>query len=197
MRSFSLSRAPLAVRKGMLRSRGQFLLMADADGASAFGDVDKLLAQAKRVESEQKKTKSGTASSQWKDGDGLVVAVGSRAHLSSESSADGDDAHADASTGTVGGGGRVKRSPIRRFLMWGFRTLLSFAVGSAGIKDTQCGFKLFSRSAARLLFPVQVRTVIALDSMYYHSHFFHELTHRSTTPCSTSNAGPLMSNLFT
>jgi dolichyl-phosphate beta-glucosyltransferase len=39
--------------------------------------------------------------------------------------------------------------------MWGFHTFLSIMIGGAGIKDTQCGFKLFSRQAARQLFPVQ------------------------------------------
>jgi dolichyl-phosphate beta-glucosyltransferase len=106
-----------AVRKGALRARGQFVLMADADGATQFADVDALLDRVGRIV-----TPAGEG-----------VAIGSRAHLG-------------------GGDGSVKRSPLRRLLMWGFHTYMSLAVGGAGIADTQCGFKLFTRPSARRLF---------------------------------------------
>ncbi|XP_013780915.1 dolichyl-phosphate beta-glucosyltransferase-like [Limulus polyphemus] len=62
----------------------------------------------------------------------MVVVVGSRAHLEKESIA--------------------QRSVFRTFLMFGFHFVVwLFAV--RGIRDTQCGFKLFTREAARLLFP--------------------------------------------
>eukprot|EP01106_Pelomyxa_sp_JSP_P016253 TRINITY_DN5978_c0_g1_i1.p1 TRINITY_DN5978_c0_g1~~TRINITY_DN5978_c0_g1_i1.p1 ORF type:complete len:238 (+),score=63.67 TRINITY_DN5978_c0_g1_i1:160-873(+) len=64
-----------------------------------------------------------------------AVAVGSRAHLHS---AEGD----------------VKRSWFRLVLMVGFHALVRLLCGGA-IKDTQCGFKLFTRDAARRLFPNQ------------------------------------------
>uniref|UniRef100_A0A0K8R6P3 Dolichyl-phosphate beta-glucosyltransferase n=1 Tax=Ixodes ricinus TaxID=34613 RepID=A0A0K8R6P3_IXORI len=61
-----------------------------------------------------------------------AVVVGSRAHLEKESMAE--------------------RSILRTFLMLGFHLLVwLFAV--RGVRDTQCGFKLFSREAARYLFP--------------------------------------------
>jgi dolichyl-phosphate beta-glucosyltransferase len=48
----------------------------------------------------------------------------------------------------------VQRSLLRNILMYGFHTVLRvFGVGH--IRDTQCGFKLFSRAAARQLFPLQ------------------------------------------
>jgi len=108
-----------AVRKGVTRARGQYVLMADADGATRFADVDTLLAEVGRVVAP--------------NGEG--VAIGSRAHA-------------------AGAEGKAKRSPLRRVLMWGFHTYMSLMVGGSGIKDTQCGFKLFTRPAARKLFDV-------------------------------------------
>jgi len=68
-----------------------------------------------------------------KDGQGVVV--GSRAHL-------------------VGTEAVVKRSLVRNILMHGFHFLLrTFGVGH--IRDTQCGFKLFTRASSQLLFPTQ------------------------------------------
>jgi dolichyl-phosphate beta-glucosyltransferase len=48
----------------------------------------------------------------------------------------------------------AKRSPARNFLTWGFHILVTTVAGSR-IRDTQCGFKLFTRRAASLLFPNQ------------------------------------------
>ncbi|RYG45516.1 hypothetical protein EON67_10525 [archaeon] len=50
---------------------------------------------------------------------------------------------------------KAVRSPFRKFLMWGFHTLINIAMGSSEIKDTQCGFKMFTRAAAARIFPVQ------------------------------------------
>jgi dolichyl-phosphate beta-glucosyltransferase len=47
-----------------------------------------------------------------------------------------------------------QRSFLRNFLMYGLHTVLRIA-GVGHIRDTQCGFKLFSRAAARALFPRQ------------------------------------------
>ncbi|KAJ7066418.1 glycosyltransferase family 2 protein [Mycena amicta] len=66
-------------------------------------------------------------------GPGMVV--GSRAHL--------------VKTEAV-----VRRSLLRNILMYGLHTILRI-VGVGHIRDTQCGFKLFSRSAARQIFPAQ------------------------------------------
>ncbi|KAI9825123.1 MAG: dolichyl-phosphate beta-glucosyltransferase [Thelocarpon impressellum] len=64
------------------------------------------------------------------DTDGKAVAVGSRAHL-------------------VGSEAVVKRSFLRNLLMHSFHLLLRLLTppATAAIKDTQCGFKLFSRAA--------------------------------------------------
>ncbi|TFK48407.1 glycosyltransferase family 2 protein [Heliocybe sulcata] len=78
----------------------------------------------------------------WKSMDELVpseddpaIAVGSRAHL--------------VKTEAV-----VKRSLLRNVLMYGLHTVLRI-VGVGHIRDTQCGFKLFNRPAARAIFPAQ------------------------------------------
>ncbi|KAI8320021.1 hypothetical protein GQ54DRAFT_340875 [Martensiomyces pterosporus] len=65
--------------------------------------------------------------------DGLSIAIGSRNN--------------QALSGTV-----VERSHVRAFLQWGFHTYVTI-LGVRGVRDTQCGFKLFSRRAARLIFP--------------------------------------------
>ncbi|ORZ00675.1 nucleotide-diphospho-sugar transferase [Syncephalastrum racemosum] len=61
------------------------------------------------------------------------IAVGSRAHL--------------VATEAV-----VKRSFVRNLLMRCFHKLV-YTLGIRGIEDTQCGFKLFTRKTAQLVFP--------------------------------------------
>ncbi|XP_018409597.1 PREDICTED: dolichyl-phosphate beta-glucosyltransferase isoform X3 [Nanorana parkeri] len=63
--------------------------------------------------------------------DNLAISCGSRAHLENESIA--------------------KRSVFRTFLMYGFHFLVWFLC-VRGVKDTQCGFKLFTREAAARTF---------------------------------------------
>jgi len=63
---------------------------------------------------------------------GYAVAVGSRAHL-------------------VNSDVVAKRSLFRNFLMYAFHIVVQ-VLGVRGIKDTQCGFKLFTRKAAHALF---------------------------------------------
>jgi dolichyl-phosphate beta-glucosyltransferase len=53
-----------------------------------------------------------------------------------------------------GGLKRVKRSWFRRLIGRGFRYLVRVVV-VRGIDDTQCGFKMFRRRAARAVFPIQ------------------------------------------
>jgi len=76
-----------------------------------------------RVERELRKIET-------KDGHG--IAIGSRAHLQ--------------------GIAEAKRSFFRNLLMWGFHLVVSWIGGIHSIRDTQCGFKLFSRNTALTLF---------------------------------------------
>ncbi|KAM9729732.1 dolichyl-phosphate beta-glucosyltransferase [Menidia menidia] len=101
-----------AVRMGTLSSRGKLILMADADGATKFADIEK-------VEAGLKELNPGP--------ENLAISCGSRAHLEETSVA--------------------QRSVFRTFLMYGFHFLVWFFC-VRGIRDTQCGFKLFTRDAA-------------------------------------------------
>ncbi|KAL8837616.1 MAG: hypothetical protein Q9205_005588 [Flavoplaca limonia] len=109
-----------AVTHGMRHVRGEYAVFADADGASKFEDLGKLLRELKKVQ----------------DDDGRGVAVGSRAHL-------------------VGSEEVVKRSFLRNLLMHSFHLLLWILTpkATAAIRDTQCGFKLFSRPALPYIIP--------------------------------------------
>lgn len=109
-----------AVRKGVMRARGKYILMADADGATRASDLGSLLSQLQKAESK-----------------GQGIAVGSRAHLQAEDEA------------------KASRSAFRKFLMWGFHVLMSLVLGGSAVKDTQCGFKLFTRATAARIFPAQ------------------------------------------
>ncbi|XP_055341410.1 dolichyl-phosphate beta-glucosyltransferase-like [Paramacrobiotus metropolitanus] len=101
-----------AIKLGVLSARGRHILMADADGATKFSDLDHL-------------KKSMKAHS------GDVIAIGSRAHLEQRAVAE--------------------RSFFRNLLMWGFKAFV-YVAGVKGLKDTQCGFKLFTRGAASKCF---------------------------------------------
>ncbi|KAL8824804.1 MAG: hypothetical protein Q9170_008035 [Blastenia crenularia] len=109
-----------AVTHGMRHVRGKYVLFADADGASKFEDLGKLVREIKKIE----------------DNNGRGVAVGSRAHL-------------------VGSEEVVKRSFLRNLLMHSFHLLLWILTppATAAIRDTQCGFKLFSRPALPYIIP--------------------------------------------
>ncbi|XP_040005995.1 dolichyl-phosphate beta-glucosyltransferase isoform X2 [Xiphias gladius] len=101
-----------AVRMGIMSSRGKVILMADADGATKFSDIDKVEAGLKVLSPKP---------------ENMAISCGSRAHLEKESVA--------------------QRSVFRTFLMYGFHFLVWFFC-VRGIRDTQCGFKLFTREAA-------------------------------------------------
>lgn len=134
-----------AVRHGVLHSRGHLILFADADGATSFSDLSKLCNTLSNVITPK----------------GHGVAVGSRAHM-------------------VKSDAVVKRSFLRNFLMHAFHLFLTLLLrpptlssllrrsggkrqcGKMGVvslprqpevKDTQCGFKLFTRPTAKLVFP--------------------------------------------
>jgi len=137
-----------AIKRGVLNSRGAYILFADADGATDVTYLDALLQQLYKIQiplqpaaapliksvsltPKPKPTVPATAPLH-----GLVV--GSRAHLASQSIA--------------------VRKWYRTVLMHGFHFLVKLVLNAGGsgssalVKDTQCGFKLFTRQTARLLF---------------------------------------------
>ncbi|GJY39408.1 dolichyl-phosphate beta-glucosyltransferase [Tanacetum coccineum] len=130
-----------AIRKvchGMLHSRGELLLMLDADGATKVDDLEKLENQILAV---AKAKGQMTSDSSEGIADIPIVAFGSRAHLEKKALA--------------------TRKWYRNFLMKGFHLVVLLAAGP-GVRDTQiimqifpewqCGFKMFTRAAARKLF---------------------------------------------
>lgn len=143
-----------AVRKGMMRGRGKYLLMADADGATLASDLGRLLQEMQKLERLQRVEGSLHMG---------AIAIGSRAHSQTAEGGEAAPAAASPAAGAAAKtGGKppaeavvVKRSALRRLLMWGFHTFISVLIGgSGGIQDTQCGFKLFNRQAARQIFSV-------------------------------------------
>ncbi|KAI7083962.1 dolichyl-phosphate beta-glucosyltransferase [Hortaea werneckii] len=109
-----------AVTHGMRHARGTYVVFADADGASRFTDLGKLVQGCEKV----------------KDKQGRAVGVGSRAHM-------------------VGTEAVVKRSFLRNTLMRAFHLLIWTLTTprTSHIKDTQCGFKLFSRPSLPYIIP--------------------------------------------
>ncbi|KAK9326235.1 nucleotide-diphospho-sugar transferase [Lipomyces orientalis] len=107
-----------AVAHGMQRSRGDYIIFADADGASQFSDIKALHA---------------TLTSLTDSPASPAIALGSRAHMVKSEAV-------------------VKRSFVRNFLMYSLHTLL-YVFGIRTIRDTQCGFKMFTRAAVAQIFP--------------------------------------------
>ncbi|ROT39415.1 dolichyl-phosphate beta-glucosyltransferase [Sodiomyces alkalinus F11] len=109
-----------AVTHGMRHARGEYVLFADADGASKFSDMGRLIEGCEEVV----------------DGSHRGVAIGSRAHL-------------------VGSEAVVKRSFLRNFLMRSFHLVLMILTppATSRLRDTQCGFKLFTRAALPHIVP--------------------------------------------
>jgi dolichyl-phosphate beta-glucosyltransferase len=110
-----------AVRRGVMESKGRFILFADADGATPISECSKLLQAAE---------------------EGADVVIGSRK--------------------AAGGSVRRDRSLLREFIGSTFYRITNL-LAVPGIADTQCGFKLFRRAAARRIFPELRETGWAFD----------------------------------
>ncbi|OAV93762.1 hypothetical protein PTTG_06237 [Puccinia triticina 1-1 BBBD Race 1] len=129
-----------AVRHGILHSRGELVLFVDADGATKFSDLTKLIKNLKTIQipsTQSGPTRTATTTTaetttttkrEKGGGEQYGMAIGSRAHL--------------VSSPTV-----VSRTKFRNFLMNCFHLYL-FILGLQDIRDTQCGFKLMTRATA-------------------------------------------------
>eukprot|EP00168_Porphyra_purpurea_P001023 TRINITY_DN1125_c0_g1_i1.p1 TRINITY_DN1125_c0_g1~~TRINITY_DN1125_c0_g1_i1.p1 ORF type:complete len:399 (-),score=118.17 TRINITY_DN1125_c0_g1_i1:188-1384(-) len=128
------------IRRGMSAAAGRLRLMADADGATAFGQVDALAA--------------ALAAS------GAGVAIGSR-----RSPADAVSRFArwwPRATRAPAGPAPVcapetavpsaRRCLLRSILSSAFRVAVVLIAGLADVRDTQCGFKLFTADASAVAF---------------------------------------------
>ncbi|KAF7255670.1 hypothetical protein EG68_07335 [Paragonimus skrjabini miyazakii] len=97
---------------------------------------------------------SSVIASRWNGA--MSVICGSRAHMEAEAI--------------------VKRHYLRNLLMYGFKFCV-WLLCVRGVRDTQCGFKLFSRTAARVLFHnLHVeRWAFDVDLLYLARHFDMEV----------------------
>lgn len=119
-----------AVREGMARSCGMLILMVDADGATEFGSgLKKVLKGMKNVFVQNRPSSIANGASGNIEPP-ICAVFGSRAHMEEESTA--------------------SRSVVRTFLMHAFHFFVK-CLCSANVRDTQCGFKLFTREAASVL----------------------------------------------
>jgi dolichyl-phosphate beta-glucosyltransferase len=110
-----------AVRRGVLESRGAYVLFMDADLSTPIEEVEKLLVYVRG---------------------GADVVIGSRGLAESDIRV-----HQPFPREAMG---RIFNVLVRSLLMGGF-------------KDTQCGFKLFTREAAHALFSKQELDGFAFD----------------------------------
>ncbi|KAI4462775.1 glycosyl transferase [Holotrichia oblita] len=111
-----------AVRLGIQSTRGRLILFADADGATKFSDYNKVEKGLFNLLETDDRSMAEKK---------LAISIGSRAHLQDEAIA--------------------SRSFFRTILMYGFHFLVWF-FAVRGIRDTQCGFKLLTRKAAKICF---------------------------------------------
>ncbi|KAJ8466792.1 hypothetical protein OPV22_029344 [Ensete ventricosum] len=116
-----------AIRKGMLHSRGELLLMLDADGATKITDLEKLESQICTLAEKVKELNPGDQSMKLSDIE--VAAFGSRARLEKQA--------------------LTTRKWYRNLLMKSFHLVVLLTVGP-GIRDTQT--LLTNLTAARKLF---------------------------------------------
>jgi dolichyl-phosphate beta-glucosyltransferase len=131
-------------------------MFADADGASLFEDTAALFEALKKVGVFFGECVFILTSAQV-ERDGFGVAVGSRNHLVRKAVASvRDRSHFLKKNTSQSDLFASQRKWYRNVLMHGFHFAV-WLLAVRSVKDTQCGFKLFTRRAAQVLFPSQVR----------------------------------------
>ena len=192
-----------AVRRGALVARGARLLMMDADGATKVSDLDRLdeALDALVEEKRRRNGKGGAAAGGAKVlASSLAAPKPSTAAAATPASATADaaafafaspallpawavPAAALGSRAHLAPGVAAKRAAHRNLLMRGFRVLVGVVAGDA-VKDTQCGFKLFTRAAARVLFGNQ-----RLQRWCFDVELVHLATSRLGSSSSSGSSG--------
>lgn len=153
-----------AVRKGMLCARGELILFADADGATHIADLEKLetemqsLVQTQLLLSKRDIVSRSLSSSPAVKSVAKARSVAGEGGEEEEEASDGFDEGVMSQVPAVVFGSRAHleqealatRKWYRNILMLGFHFCVLLVAGT-GIRDTQCGFKMFSRAAVRQL----------------------------------------------
>ena len=105
------------------------VLVADADGSGDISCIDSMLYCMEEMLSTSETARLAKTADQYPFDQPPAVVVGSRQYLG-------------------------RKSPLRALLSWGFRTCVSiiFIGSDLGIRDTQCGFKLMTNSAGKVLY---------------------------------------------
>jgi dolichyl-phosphate beta-glucosyltransferase len=103
--------------------------VADADGSGDISCIDSMLYCMEEMFSTLETARLAIPADQYPFDQPPAVVVGSRQYLG-------------------------RKSPLRALLSWGFRTCVSiiFFGSDLGISDTQCGFKLMTNSAGKVLY---------------------------------------------
>lgn len=115
----------------LARQPQSWILTADADASAPLSGLDRMIQRAEEhlgtslSSSADTVPSRGPSSCSWNIDDMLVVA-GYRTYTSA--------------------------SPSRLLFRWGFRIVVKIVVGDLGVRDSQCGFKLFSPAAAAILY---------------------------------------------
>ncbi|KAK8854305.1 dolichyl-phosphate beta-glucosyltransferase [Tritrichomonas musculus] len=143
-----------AVQAGALHSRGRLILMVDADGATKISEIEALekkILDLMKIKKAAVAVGSRASVDEIEDFDNLQPVPGSSLMPEDDFSFEGniDEQYVQNESKS-----KAHRTPIRQFLGLAFHLLVVFS-GVKGIQDTQCGFKMFSREAARWLFPNQ------------------------------------------
>ena len=139
-----------AVKIGVLAAKGRVILMADADGATEFSDLERLYDAGSSVKDrmnifpEEDSIPSGISTPSTID-ESLTPATPGNFSAPLNCAVFGSRDHLKSSEAVI------ERAPIRNVLMLVFHGLVWLIVGTK-IKDTQCGFKLFPRRAAQQIF---------------------------------------------
>lgn len=114
-----------AVRSGMNHARGKLILMLDGDGATDVKEIKGVIDQLEIL--------SGTKAREIYKNDSHWMVIGSRSVVTDEE--------------------QIKRSFLRKLLAKVNNIFVKTLIGVSDINDTQCGFKLFTRSAAFRIVP--------------------------------------------
>ncbi|XP_021625258.1 dolichyl-phosphate beta-glucosyltransferase ALG5A isoform X2 [Manihot esculenta] len=155
-----------AIRKGMLNARGELLLMLDADGATKVNDLEKLENQIHAVAKKEFNWGATVTDSNFRISDFPIAAFGSCAYLEEKALATVQSCLCFTNfyvfrclacqlyfvflmVDTICFA--FQRMWYCNLLMVGFHLVVLLAAGP-GIRDTQCGFKMFTRAAASKLF---------------------------------------------